>query len=522
MNSLNNSLIPWDEFFGANNKIKLTLHDLPVFLNKKRWFAMKSSCIDACSLKLFARPFLDSFPELLFSIVEVGGTPQFVQYYFVPMLLVDHQTPLQNNDCVISEFVSKGKKWLLIDAFLNDAFCLFLRNLVKDSSKIPLENVNLNFTCFSEVDKFQNTPTIRRLNLEQSHSSLVFDDIKIFKLYRRLAMGVNPELEMGRFLEESQGYSNSPKTYGSIELAGLTEEPITLGIYQQFCHHESDGWNLTLNFLEKLLDKFDLQFLNSSSEANNYFAFTYKIGETLGKLHSVSFQTTNTKFVPERFSALDLVDLMENISLSFDGALLRLKDNLLECSDSVREISEKIFSVKLKIRQGIPCWSRYVVEGWKIRIHGDLHLGQILAGQNEPIIIDFEGEPSKPLSKRRTKDSPLRDVAGMLRSFDYAAEMAKIAFFQKKTTDSALKNNVKSLIETWKDRAVKEFISGYKFGLKKYSGKKADLFGSPFLSLYCLEKALYELNYEFDNRPTWIEIPLSGVFQWSSMIIEKR
>src|SRR6266446_2340596 len=289
-----------------------------------------------------------------------------------------------------------------VDVFADSSTGPELVRLVRQGVTLPSLDGQLTFESLESMPKDQPLETVRALGLEQSNSSLVIDDNCFVKLYRRIEAGVNPDLELTRFLV-SHGYANVPALWGSWSYTG----PLlgaTLGMVQEFVPDTVDGWSLAL---DELL-----------SDPDAFVARANRLGEVVGELHLVlASDSDDPAFAPEEASAESLALLTATVDEEIEQVFLHLPDD-----DVVAPIAGRGDDVRDLLR------SLTVVGtvGRRIRHHGDLHLGQVLWANGDWLVIDFEGEPARTLPERRAKRSPLRDVAGMLRSFTYATSVSGV------------------------------------------------------------------------------------------------
>jgi maltokinase len=314
----------------------------------------------------------------------------------------------------------------------------------------------------------------RAVDAEQSNTSLVFDDALILKVYRRLSPGVNPELEVLRFLTE-RGFPNIAPLVGWYEYLGSPIDA-TLGVLQPFVAGAVDGWELALKTMR--------------DGRGGVIPRLRRLGEVTGRLHSVlGSDQGDPGFRPEETSA----EALPLLTATVDEEIERMFSELPEenrALDPIRGRGEEV-------RERLRLLTHVAGAGRVIRTHGDFHLGQALWADGDWVVIDFEGEPARPLSERRRKRSPLRDVAGMLRSFAYAASAAPLL----EGVDPP---------DGWEEQARFEFLSGYDASVDR-SLMPAGASTGRLLAVFELEKAVYELRYELDNRPAWIGIPVAGI-----------
>jgi len=353
---------------------------------------------------------------------------------------------------------------------------------------------------------------------EQSNSSIVYGDRLILKIIRRLEEGINPDLEMLAFLSEEAHFKNVPPLAGSLEYQPKDGNVATLGILQGFVPNQGDAWRFTMDALAAFWKK-----VAQSTDQHSPSAAQQLVGPYLDAARTLAVRTAemhialasaqkNPAFAPERFtpafqhafesSALELT--MRNFEL--------LREKLPELPGNVRRQAEDLLARQADIERRFKEVLRDPIQAERTRIHGDYHLGQVLYTGDDFIIIDFEGEPSRHLNERRIKRSPLQDVAGMIRSFHYAPYASLLG---ATGGDAVRGDQVERLIpwaEAWA-KAVKDvFLNSYlnRSGATAYMPPPGEGF-SRLLEIYLLEKAIYELGYELNNRPTWVGIPVAGI-----------
>jgi maltokinase len=315
----------------------------------------------------------------------------------------------------------------------------------------------------------------RLVSSEQSNTSVVFDEALILKVFRRLEPGINPELEILRFLTE-QGFRNIPALGGWYEYSGgpLTA---TLGLLQEYVAGAIDGWELALGEI--------------ASAPESFLDRLGRLGEVTAHMHTaLGSDPGNLAFAAEEPS----VESLGLLTATVDEEIARVFLSLPEDDDRLAPIVGRGEEVREQLRLLTHAGS----SGRVIRTHGDYHLGQTLWRANDWIILDFEGEPARTLVERRRKRSPLRDVAGMLRSFAYAATAAEL------TRDA-------DIPEDWEERARERFLESYLETVDATLLPPGEAAIERLLAVFELEKAVYELRYELDNRPDWVGIPVAGI-----------
>jgi len=330
------------------------------------------------------------------------------------------------------------------------------------------------------------------------------------KVYRRLQAGVSVELEMGRFLTEVVPFANCVPVAGAVEYLAADGTAMTLGLLQAYVANEGDGWSYTLEYLQRYLEERRATTDAPPADAHGaYLALLQTLGTRTAELHrALGTASGDPAFDPEPVSRDDVASWKKRVRDEAGATLDLLERARSQLPAPSREAAERLLGSRDRPLAKIDAADAPANGLLKTRYHGDYHLGQVLLAKNDFIIIDFEGEPERPLAERRRKDSPLRDVAGMLRSFDYARRSA--------LRNAALGEAVAGLapfVDAWETEARRSFLQAYDEAASAGSAAAALGAGRALLELFELEKALYELRYEIGNRPGWADIPLLGILK---------
>jgi maltose alpha-D-glucosyltransferase/alpha-amylase len=372
------------------------------------------------------------------------------------------------------------------------------------------------------------------LRAEQSNTSVRFGDRLVLKLFRKLEPGINPDLEIGHFLTDETTFRHSPRVAGSLEVRQRGQEPLTLGILQEFVPNEGDAWGYTLDALGRYFDRartgwgrgehgpapalagslLDLAERELSADdlerLGTYLPNVELLGERTAELHIALASGQGRDFVPEPFSELYQRSLFDSMRTLAKKNFRLLQQRLERLPERGREAARRVLE---REEAAVERFRRLVgpkLSAERIRIHGDYHLGQVLYTGKDFVIIDFEGEPSRSLSERRLKRSPFRDVAGMLRSFQYAAYMR----LAEEAAAGAASPELEGWALYWERWISASYLRAYLKRVRGASfvpGSRDEL--ELLLDVYILEKAIYELGYELNNRPDWVWIPLRGILQ---------
>ena len=435
------------------------------FVLRQRWFGSKSREIG--HLTVVAAPVVRSEdPALALTLVEVRFHAGTHELYHVPIGF------RRSWD---GEAIATVEEWTAYDALADPELGQEVMRLIWSHADVAGGEAMLEFRATTSADH-RDLRSVRPIGAEQSNTSLVFDDEIVLKAYRRVEAGVNPELEVLRFLTET-GFPSIPALEGWVAYVGTPLEA-TLAIAQDYVQSEGDGWELALRALE-------------AGEGDDFVEQLVLLGETTGAMHSaLASNPSDPTFCPEEPSAEALGLLTASVDEEIEELFASLSD--------LPEL-EPIAGRGEEVREQLRGMTHVGAVGKVIRTHGDYHLGQAMWTGDSWVILDFEGEPARSVIERRQKRSPLRDVAGMLRSFAYAASAAELDRGAEPPDD-------------WEERARDAFLGGY------LAEVDANLIpsGSSFdrlLAVFELEKAVYELRYELDNRPDWVRIPVAGILR---------
>jgi maltose alpha-D-glucosyltransferase/alpha-amylase len=498
---------------------------LPTYLSKRRWFASKDEKI--LEVRVANATSLSSAQAqrpMLLTEIEVRNA-KGTERYLLPLGFVPESEATLSSALPQQLALARVRRGpqigYLTDAFTLEAFARCLIHHLRNADVLPAGGTEgeLRFVPTSRLQEIESLAEaeVRWLAAEQSNSSLVIGDVAIIKIIRRVSAGIHPEAEMGRYLTE-RGYANAAAMLGELTRVEPDGTLHVLAVVQAFKHNQGDAWVWTLNTLERAIR--DATTAGAAEIDNEHDAFTELetfarlLGKRLGELHVALAQPTdNAAFAPERASAKDAnrwADaVIEKLGEALDvlGALKEWPQPAdKQRADYLRKHREALTrAVKTLAQRGIG--------SLRTRIHGDFHLGQVLAAQGDVFIIDFEGEPARPLAERRAKTSPYKDVAGQLRSFDYAAAMAlsSAANAASGSADSTAEQRIdittrfREISETAFLFAYREAAAGVAHDWKDPAGESA------LIDLFSLEKAAYEVRYEAANRPAWIGVPLRGL-----------
>ena len=373
---------------------------------------------------------------------------------------------------------------------------------------------------------------------EQSNTNFLYDQTLLMKLFRRLQPGLNPDVEIGRFLTEVAHFPRIAPFLGELTVTSRTGEKTTTAMLQGMVNNEGDGWAWTLEELSRFYESAstcpppkDQGKLPRFGEEGNvpaeareragfYLGAAALLGQRTAEMHlALATGTTDEAFAAEPFTADDLSVDAWRIDAQINSTLNALRSGMQGLKDLTADDAATILSRRIELFARAHAITSGQSSGKRIRIHGDYHLGQILRSKNDFVILDFEGEPARTLEERRRKQCPLKDVAGMLRSFSYAAYSGLDQYVQRHP-DSA--RSLEPWAKLWQNAVSIEFLRSYRETMEQKPGLLPETaHADSLLNAYLLEKALYELLYELNNRPAWVRIPLAGILSLPAANVQK-
>jgi maltokinase len=443
--------------------------ELQQWVVEQRWFASKSREVTHLNV-VEAVPLREDSPMLVLALMEAVFPAGTHETYQVPLGL----RPAE--DGWSERVICTADGLTVYDGLADPAYGRELLHRMRQDSEVTVDEGVLGFHWApSASSSLGGTVDVRPVGVEQSNSSIVFSDSLILKAFRRVEPGENPELELLRFLS-SRGFPNIAALAGWYDFEGRRVDA-TLGILQEFLAGAHDGWELVLDQL--------------GSDPDGLLAEVHALGEVTGELHTVlGSEAGDPAFSPDEPSMESLSILTANVDEQIERLFIELPET---------PATEPILGRGQDVRERLQLLSHIGAGGKVIRTHGDLHLGQtMLTPDRGWAILDFEGEPARSLPERRLKRSPLRDVAGMLRSFSYAAAGSRILRGVDAPSD-------------WEDRAREAYLEGYRKKVEPSLLPPGAQATEQLLTVFELEKVVYELRYELNNRPDWVAIPVAGI-----------
>jgi maltose alpha-D-glucosyltransferase/alpha-amylase len=513
----------WQEFL-RNRACGILLQDaLPAYVPKQRWFRAKDAKVRSVSLAAHAELPRDG-TSWLFTVIETKFAGELKpQRYLLPMA-VDWKEIQAQPPTVQSQTIAKTRKGhregTLYDAAADDQFVLAIVDNLRRGSEFEMGDSTLRFTPTAALAAapLPAETVVRRLGAEQSNSSLLIEGYLVLKLYRELQAGKHPEIELGRFLTDVAKFANTPPLLGSVEIVRKSGQVTAAAVAHGFVRNQGDGWNYTLSYLGRFFDESAIlardELTARAPDAAHavYLTQIRQLGLRTAEFHrALCPAEADREFAPEAVTAADMTEWVRYVRSEARGALAALRKDRRRVAPACATMVDHLLENQGAVLEWIGSDVAKLAATVKIRIHGDYHLGQVLVAQNDFYIIDFEGEPRRPMADRRAKESPLRDVAGMLRSFDYVA-LAAVEQLGQAQADRG--NELQKLALAWRDVATATYLAAYKEAIAGCPAYPDDAAAADrLLDLFMLGKAFYEIRYELANRPTWLAIPLRGVLR---------
>lgn len=518
--------VEWKNAFEDDEFVKVFSSDiLENYIINKRWYGGKASTLKYIEV-------VDTFKmtskknNYYGVLLEVNFKEAFFQNYFMPLsFMVEEEL---DTNTVIAPVIMNGVHGYLVDALHQEDF----KKLLFDNI-INADDKKVNKLMFHKGKKFTDTAykSSRFMGVEQSNTSIIYNDSLVLKIFRRIYVSTNPDYEISRFLTDRMEFANTPAYTGSINLK-LPEGNITLGLMQELVPNQGDAWQFMLDAINGVfenlarknikIDKLpDIRLFKRLKISEippeiidwvglSLFQRIQTLAQRTAEMHiALGSDIHDTAFTPTTYNGDYTVWLKNRLLYQFQNRLNIIENSLHKLDGMALELAHQFLENKKLIRKHFVEFDWTKMKSERIRIHGDYHLGQVLVNGDDFYLLDFEGEPESTIRDRKVKQPPLKDVAGMFRSFHYAIyatifnNKEKYPYEQEelfKAGEILFKYFVGTFLETYIEKAQNENLNiGYSHEIE-------------FLLKYCiLEKAVYELGYELNSRPRWAVIPLRGI-----------
>lgn len=527
LSSIFSSKNEWENLIEDKNFVSVFLSEvLEDYIIRQRWYAGKSSKLKYIELSEYFR--IQQGNEVYFGLIlEVNFEEAFYHHYFLPIAFVsdihDHK------EGRILPLKLKNQNGFIIDAMHLEAFRKVVYNRI--IAALPVDKTPVQYHKTEGFD-FPAYESSRFMGVEQSNTSIIYNDTFILKFFRRIYADKNPDYEMSRFLSAKKDFKNTPPYMGSMNIIDSDNVHITIGLMQKLVRNNGDAWEYFLKELHVIFKDIAVKNIQFSELPTINLFERRKISELppeiidwmglnlIEKVNLIAQRTAemhialgsefeDTAFTPERFNGDYSVWLKNRLTYQFQNRLNLMENNLHKLEGYSLQLAKEFLDQKNKIRKRLVNFDWTKLKGERIRIHGDYHLGQILVQDDDFCILDFEGEPESTIRDRKVKQPPLKDVAGLFRSFNYAIYST---IFSNEKDALKSKEELFEYGELLYKYMVAIFLETYREVTQKANLHIGYTNERIFLLKYCLlEKAIYELGYELNSRPKWTIIPLKGI-----------
>ncbi|HEY0743401.1 MAG TPA: maltose alpha-D-glucosyltransferase [Chryseosolibacter sp.] len=525
--------VSWERLFDNYNEVRLIERKiLPPFLKKCRWFGGKAKVISKMAIHKVIPMKVEGDTHFL-TIIEVHYVQRLPEFYFLPLAFVLSDSILERVEYTVQSVVCRaeiqGKAGFVMDSSYDKNFRDFLFTSMDKGLRLrDDENGTLEFN--SGVFAKLNTKDVdsKILKADQSNTAIIYNDKYFFKFYRKIEKEINPDLEIVRFLTEHTTFQNCPKYAGSVEYKDTEGRTIVFGLLQEKVDNQGDSWGMTVDsvgrYYERVLLKGKgLKFpkLNNNPAikfedapelmqeliGRGFYERVVRLGQRTAEMHmALASDNSNPSFAPEIFTANYQRSLYSSLRKLLRDRFSLLETSITKLPVQTQDLAKEVLEMEEKILESFTEVYQVKITAMKTRIHGDYHLGQVLFTGKDFVIIDFEGEPGFSFSERRLKKNAFKDVAGMMRSFHYAA-------FGKLLLNENYREQELELLEQaaeqWQHYVSRFYLGAYmeRIGMGTILSEQNDILIRTFL----IEKAIYELGYELNARPDWTMVPLRGI-----------
>lgn len=539
--------VSWEKIFNNyTERRNFERKYLPVFMKKCRWFGGKAKVISKIGIHKIVPVKTDESTYFLL-IIEVHYVQRLPELYFLPLAFLSTDNLIDKIEFTAQSVVCRAElnkeQGFIIDACYEKAFRDFLFRAMDKKVRMKDKEGNLEFnsSVFVKLNSNNTEVDSKVLKADQSNTAIIYNDTYFFKFYRKIEKEINPDLELVRFLSENTSFGHSPKYAGSIEYQDKECKTIVFGLMQEKVENQGEAWGMAVDsigrFYERVLTQFkkgdklpklvnkpalrfeDVPEVIQEMIGRGFYERVVRLGQRTAEMHlALASDKTDPAFAPEPFTPNYQRSLYSTLRKLVKDRFKLLENSLMKLPNSGQQFAKRVLEMEDEL---LDCFSEIYqvkIEAMKSRIHGDYHLGQVLFTGKDFVIIDFEGEPGFSFSERRLKKHTFKDVAGMMRSFHYAA-------FGKIMLNENYREQDIEILEKWAEQ-WQHYVSRFYLGAyleRMGMGRKLSYENDVLIRTYILEKAVYELGYELNSRPDWVIIPLRGiVYHMERYFMEKE
>ncbi|MEX0288611.1 MAG: trehalose synthase [Flavobacteriaceae bacterium] len=517
----------WENLLDDEKFVKIFLSDvLEDYVVAQRWYGGKSSKLKYIELQEYFR--IQQKEEMYYGLLlEVNFEEAFYQHYFLPIAFVSDESFAEKDR--ILPLAIKGQEGFIIDAVNLESFRRLVFERIVNAE--PNDTTKVQYhksTNFNEVAYVSS----KFMGLEQSNTSIIINDTSVIKFFRRIYADKNPDYEMSRFLSERKSYKNTPAYQGSLNIIDSENVNITIALMQELVPNQGDAWEYWLRELHKIFSNLEYKNINVAHLPTtsmfqrlnikdvppeiidwaglNIFLKLQVLARRTAEMHiALGSEFEDTAFTPTHFNGDYEVWLKNRLLYQFQNRLNTVENSLHRLEGRSLELAKEFLERKNEIRKRFVAFDWTKLKGERIRVHGDYHLGQILVKDDDFYLLDFEGEPESTIRDRKVKQPPLKDIAGIFRSFHYAVYAT---IFNQGESYPYSQEDLFTAGEVLYRFFIGVFLEEYVSLIQEHNLNIGYNQERIFLLKYCmLEKAVYELGYEMNSRPRWAVIPLEGI-----------
>jgi maltose alpha-D-glucosyltransferase / alpha-amylase len=505
----------WKSLLHGRSRSILERDVLPAFLAGRRWFAERGNLSTATHVTSII-PLVAEGPGIGLALVEAKGQRETANYMLPLTINWTRFDPTRQNPNALAAVRRGPREGTLLDASAEPGFISFLLEHLRAAQAIEFDQRRIEFLPTDRFSKAGEVAIqdVRAVDTEQSNTTALVGSDYVVKLFRRLEPGVNPEIEVGRFLTQTVPFPHVPPLLGIVELEQNGTHS-ALAVVHGFVGNQGDAWTVTSAYLERFVEEQRLltaEAAGHSDEQSAYLRRVEQMGRRVAELQqALASRDDISEFAPEPIMPDDVrrwtEDVLQRAGRTLDE-LARRRSNL---SDDDRQLVDGLLSYRASLPARLGELLLASADAMKIRHHGDFHLGQMLIVKDDIFIIDFEGEPRRSLEDRRRKAPAARDVAGLIRSIDYSATAALERALKSAPDDQ---EKIAHALDGWRELSVAAFLAAYRQslgGAKLWPPSVQD--ADRLLDFFLLEKAFYEIEYELAHRPDWLRVPLAGTWR---------
>ena len=519
--------VEWENLMDDKKFIDAFLSEiLEDYVVKQRWYGGKSSKLKYIELQEYFR--IQQKGEVYYGLLlEVNFEEAFYQHYFLPIAFVSDES-FAKEDRILPLSI-KGQEGFIIDALNLEAFRKLVYERIISAEPNDTTRVQYHHSVNFDGPPYESS---KFMGLEQSNTSIIINGRSVIKFFRRIYADKNPDYEMSRFLSERKGYKNTPAYEGSLSIIDADLVSITIALMQEMVPNQGDAWDFTLKELHKVFNNLENKHINIDHLPSvplftrlkisdvppqiidwaglNIFLKLQVLAKRTAEMHiALGSEFEDTAFTPTQFTSDYEVWLKNRLLYQFQNRLNTVENNLHRLKDLSLELATEFLERKNEIRKRFVDFDWTKLKGERLRVHGDYHLGQVLVKDDDFYLLDFEGEPESTIRDRKVKQPPLKDVAGIFRSFHYAIYAT---IFNNEKSYPFSREDLFKAGEILYNYFVGVFFETYVDLIQKHNINIGYNQERIFILKYCmLEKAVYELGYEMNSRPLWAVIPLQGI-----------